>query len=301
VYDVDGGPNGATVDSGCTPTGPGADQRWAVWTDPDFDPTHPAFYYARVLENPSCRWHVHDCRSVGVDPLDTANCATQAVSAAAACELARTCQPGTNFGDCCRLSPIVQERAWTSPIWYEPHATPPLSCASLCGPAPASDCRSPRTRSALLDLRDATPDARDQLLWRWSRGTSTMMDFGDPRASTSYAICIYDGGSNLVSSACAPAGGVCARRPCWKSRGLSGFAYRDKNRTPNGLDRIALRVGAGNAKIVVKGRGANLAMPPLPLAAPVKVQLRNTDGVCWEASYSSEQTNTPDRFKARSD
>ena len=306
VYDVDGGPSNATVndDDGCTPTGDaGADQRCAVWTDPDFDPTHPAFYYARVVEDPTCRWHVRDCRSVGIDPLDTANCATQAVSAAAACEAAQTCQPGTNFGDCCRLSPTVQERAWTSPIWYEPRPAPPASCASLCGPAPAAGCRAPaRSRGAFLGLTDATPDTRDQLLWRWFRGNSSPADFGDPLDSTSYGLCIYDGASNLVSTACAPAGGLCARRPCWKVRTGHGFSYRDKNRTPNGVDRMLLKAdAAGKSKLLVKGRGTNLEMPHLPLTMPVKVQLKNTDGVCWEATYSAAQSNGPQKFRAAAD
>ncbi len=304
VYDVDGGPSDASVDGDCRPVGdPGADQRCAMWTDPDFDPTHPALYYARVLENPTCRWHVHDCRSGGVDPLDTANCATPAGTAAAACEAARPCQPGPNLGASFRPAPTVQERAWTSPIWYEPHAAPPVSCTSLCGPAPATGCRAPvRSRSAFLGLTDATPNMRDQLLWRWFRGNGTVRDFGDPRASTSYAACVYDGNSNLVSSACAPAGGLCAGRPCWKARGGYGFAYKDKNRTPSGIDRLLLKAdAAGVPRILLKGRGANLQMPHLPLTLPVKVQMKNTDGTCWQATYSSAQSNGPQKFRAAAD
>jgi hypothetical protein len=60
-----------------------------VWQDPDFDPQQRAFYYARVLEIPTPRWTAYDAKRLGVKPL-----------------------PGT------RMS--LQERAYTSPIWYTP-------------------------------------------------------------------------------------------------------------------------------------------------------------------------------------
>jgi hypothetical protein len=67
----------------------GASELGAVWTDPDFDVKQKAFYYARVLEIPTPRWVVYDAFRFGVAILE------DAVTTA-------------------------QERAYTSPIWYEP-------------------------------------------------------------------------------------------------------------------------------------------------------------------------------------
>jgi hypothetical protein len=67
----------------------------AVWQDPDFDPTKRAFYYARVVEVPSCRWNAWDCSRLP-EAGRPAACSDPAV-------------PTT-----------IQERAWTSPIWYTP-------------------------------------------------------------------------------------------------------------------------------------------------------------------------------------
>ncbi|MCA9509209.1 MAG: DUF3604 domain-containing protein [Myxococcota bacterium] len=104
VYDVAGGDNGASVDtSTCATSGDGAANLCAVWRDPAFDAKQGAFYYARVLENPTCRWSQQRCVAGGVD-----------------CSRPETITRG--FEPCCAADhrKTVQERAWTSPIWYAP-------------------------------------------------------------------------------------------------------------------------------------------------------------------------------------
>lgn len=83
--------NGATVDLVDCSTTPdvGADALEAVWQDPEFDPAHRAFYYVRALENPTCRWSTWDAVRAGVPP-----------------------RPDLNA--------TLQERVWSSPIWYVP-------------------------------------------------------------------------------------------------------------------------------------------------------------------------------------
>jgi hypothetical protein len=57
---------------------------------------------------------------------------------------------------------------------------------------------------------------------------------------------------------------------------------------------------ATRAAIRVDGRGTNLDMPPLPIASlPVTVQLQNSDGSCWEATFSVPRKNQTDQFRAK--
>jgi hypothetical protein len=97
VYAVSGDFNStADVDlDTCTPRGSGSDSLCGVWRDPDFDPAQRAFYVARVVENPSCRWNTWLCNRL------------------AAAERPPACSdPATRKS--------IQERAWSSPIWYAP-------------------------------------------------------------------------------------------------------------------------------------------------------------------------------------
>jgi len=127
VFDVAGdSDNGAWVDTtNCDTIGRGARSLCAVWEDPDFDPRQRAFYYARVLENPSCRWSTRHCLAAGVNPF-AADCRSQADALTAKLREEAGAR-GDVYGNCCKntgdeafYSPVIQERAWTSPIWYEP-------------------------------------------------------------------------------------------------------------------------------------------------------------------------------------
>jgi acyl-homoserine lactone acylase PvdQ len=176
-----------------------------------------------------------------------------------------------------------------------------------CGAVPAAGCHAPAfPASALLQVRNVTPDAKDRLQWKWGKGSATAKsEFGNPRVDTDYRLCLYDGEDTLLSHASAPAGGSCnakSPKPCWKEN-ANGFRYVDRDLTPDGVQQLTLRAGpAGTAKIMLKGRGATLKTPALPIShLPVKVQLINSAGACWTATYGTTLKNETGTFKAKSD
>jgi len=69
--------------------GSGAAELACVWSDPAFDPAQPSLYYVRVLEMPTPRWATLLAEERGLEP------------------------PAS-------VPARIQERAWTSPIWYSP-------------------------------------------------------------------------------------------------------------------------------------------------------------------------------------
>ena len=67
----------------------GAPELVTTWEDPDFDPKEKAFYYARVIEIPTPRWTAYEAKRYGVEMPEN-------------------------------VPMITNERAYTSPIWYNP-------------------------------------------------------------------------------------------------------------------------------------------------------------------------------------
>jgi hypothetical protein len=133
VYEVAGNPNnGATVDlDTCTPEGDGFGDLCTVWEDPDFDPAARAYYYARVIENPTCRWSTYQCIQKNYDcdnpssEIDLDCCDPSAGLNVAWCDSIDCTDPDSlppADARCCvpRVEPSIQERAWSSPIWYQP-------------------------------------------------------------------------------------------------------------------------------------------------------------------------------------
>jgi hypothetical protein len=154
-----------------------------------------------------------------------------------------------------------------------------------CGPSPLAGCKQPR--ASRLRLHAGAARAKDSLAWFWTRGAATRADFGDPTTATDYRLCVYDHADTtpaLVLEAAVPAGGACDGKPCWRHR-RAGFRFKSKDLAGDGVAQIDLAPGReGKAAIAVKGRGANLPSPALPLTLPVRVQLRASNGSCWEAS-----------------
>ncbi|MCX2983255.1 DUF3604 domain-containing protein [Halieaceae bacterium IMCC14734] len=88
--------NGATVNlDSCAPQGEGFAQLCSVWQDPDFDAKQRAVYYLRAVENPSCRYSAWQCLELPENERP-ADCASA------------------------QVPKLIQERAWSSPIWYTP-------------------------------------------------------------------------------------------------------------------------------------------------------------------------------------
>jgi hypothetical protein len=158
------------------------------------------------------------------------------------------------------------------------------------------------SRRGAFQIYYGSSSDRDRLKWSWTaRAAVPITDFGDPVAATDLLMCVYDG-SGVRLEAVAPGGTICGGRPCWKAR-ATGYQYKNKDLTPDGIFKIRLRAGdAGFAQVGVQAKGPNLGLPAPPFTTPVTVQLIRSDGdQCWSAVMSDPATNAGDRFKGRPD
>jgi hypothetical protein len=172
--------------------------------------------------------------------------------------------------------------------------------ASVCSSTPVA-CANPG--KAIFQVKQKTGDpSATKLLWKWLKGTiGGPSDFADPIAGASVNVCVYDDGELVESHVVAP-GGECGGKPCWKTLGTKGFKYKNKDGNADGITKVILKSGMNSAKILVKGKGAEVDVPisdPIyTQSSQVTVQLSVTGGACWQAVYPSPAgMSTSTQFK----
>lgn len=187
---------------------------------------------------------------------------------------------------------------------------------TTCAPQPRIACTLPAAApggSLRIDRHPTERSRRDRLDWAWSRGPIVAStDLGDPTVDTAYALCVYDGSGTLVVSLGIPSGHA------WRRRGDLALRYQDNSLTHSGVRQISLRASTGPGgsarpgralfKLSARGGAGNLGsdatgnlpeLPEFPLStepSPVRAQLLNDEGHCWETRHSvSIKRNRTDR------
>lgn len=181
---------------------------------------------------------------------------------------------------------------------------------SGCPATPLTTCRTAPSGKSSIAIKNVADDAKDSVKWKWGKGVATTItDIGDPVGGQAhYSLCVYDGSGapQPIVDAAAAAQASCGTKSCWKSQGSKGVSYKEKTGRSGGTTQVKLGAGAGGkAKADFQGKGALLALPPLPATLPVTVQLIVKEGVrqdCWTATYSTSTSNDAAKgFKAKSD
>jgi hypothetical protein len=169
-----------------------------------------------------------------------------------------------------------------------------VGITSLCTPAPRTGCLAAAKSS--VTLKDPGEPSKRRLTWKWKKGTSAPATFGDPTASSEYALCVYGDGGLVLATGMRPDAAK------WTESG-GGFKFKDRLAEPGGVSAARLKPGeSANASIVIKGQKAGLPESPLPFTLPVTVQLVTDDpGTCWEGVYAPDPRtrNTAELFKAK--
>ena len=233
-----------------------------------------------------------DTHTVGVYAIDAAGAPATTTSSST------TSSTSTSSTTTTKASPSSSTTTSAAPTTSSTTTTtvagPTTTTLPGCSAIPLVTCRAagPHDGPALRIVDDASPD-KDRVVWTWRRGAATTLaDLGDPKATTSYRLCVYENAvqnASLVLDALAPAGGACGASSCWKVVPKKGVRYRDRSGSSNGVVTVAIHAGGdGRAWIAVRSKGANLALPALPLLAPVTVQLQSSSGICWETIDSTD-------------
>jgi hypothetical protein len=185
----------------------------------------------------------------------------------------------------------------------------PEDCVSLCGTAPDPLCLV-ATQAQLLANEKMVGKERLKLRWKKVASATTRADFGDPVAGSTIAVaCVFDDADTLVAELVVDrAGDICGTKPCWKTSGTEGLAYKDKAAAASGVVKLIYRgAPAGKGKAIVLGKNdvdKGLTSLPTGVAAALAgetaptIELVTSDGLCIGAKMNKIAKDTGLLYKA---
>lgn len=228
--------------------------------------------------------------------------------------------PGCEASACeacvCGITPTCCSLDWGSArgCWALTETTCADSCPACvpCGSAPATGCSAPVSGEDKSKLIIRTGDDGPYyphgniLVWTFGKGGPTISaDFGDPSASsTNYRMCLWEdpyGTPSLLSQSLfyPPYPGV--EEDYWRRKASGALSF--KRRQASGLSAKMLAIPGAATRVKVRVTGVYAGMTNLlqpPLMQPLLIQLKNSDGGCWESSFSAPPiVNTDTVFKAK--
>lgn len=171
---------------------------------------------------------------------------------------------------------------------------------AFCPDQPLAGCREPGKAS--LRVRDGSPDATDQISWKWGRGDAldwAEIPYGD------VLFCIYDSiaGTPTVATRLHVDG-----YPNFILKTPQGRFFYQHDGNDDGVFKASLKAGSdGRTAASLAARGVRV---PVPTAASASTMFHQQGAVtaqlftdaafpCWTSSFSSALRNTPENFKAR--
>jgi len=158
-----------------------------------------------------------------------------------------------------------------------------------CPPAPRTGCEAGASGKLTLK-KHPFDDLRDRLNWAWQDGAIAESEVGEPANQTDLALCLYDQAGLVL-------GGALPKGERWSTDGRGNLRYKDLSEEAIGMQKI--KINFSQPFLKVKGAGAELGLPGLPLTPPVIAQLVQLDGgACWESSFPVAEANHARKFQA---
>ncbi len=173
---------------------------------------------------------------------------------------------------------------------------------ALCTAAPLPACESDG-ESRLLVRTNRNSVGKDRLQWKWKSLAAPAAGFGDPLASTTYAVCVWDG---VALADQFKTDLVVGSGTGW-SADAGGYRYDDADGLVDGVTLLRLRAASnGRQSLQLKASGASLRSPLayardqfFALVPQLTVQLVSSDGDCWSAGYAAAISTSSRKFVAK--